>query len=272
MYWYFFAPILFLSSCNSSLLQLAGTSEQFVITSQIVKDDFTIYVYLPVDYDENAAYPLIVSMDGDNEFEAVSEVVEELIQEKAIPKSIFIAVGYGSEEANDAKRNRDYTPTATEGIEDYETGGAANFYQFLVQELLPKIQAQYAIDNNSKATLIGHSYGGLFTVFAMFQNPETNPFDKFIPVATSYWYDSGILFEYEQQFAANYQDLDAKVYTTMGALEGGVMIASFAEMMQILEDRNYPNLVLYHELLKRYGHSRSDYITFEKGLPYVFNK
>ncbi|MEM6700763.1 MAG: alpha/beta hydrolase-fold protein, partial [Bacteroidota bacterium] len=208
----------------------------------------------------------------DNEFEPVSEVVDELIRNEEIPKSIFIAVGYGSEEANDAKRNRDYTPTATEGIEDYETGGAANFYQFLVQELLPKIQAKYAIDNDSKATLIGHSYGGLFTVFAMFQNPETNPFDKFIPVATSYWYDSGILFEYEQTFANNYQDLPAKVYTTMGALEGGVMIASFAEMMQILEDRNYPNLVLYHELLKRYGHSRSDYITFEKGLPYVFSK
>ena len=185
-------------------------------------------------------------------------------------KGTFIAVGYGSEEANDQKRNRDYTPTATEGVEDYETGGAEEFYQFLVQELLPEVQEKYAV-NDDKATLLGHSYGGLFAVFAMFQNPATNPFDKFIPVATSYWYDSGILFEYEEAFANTYQDFPIKVYTTMGALEGGVMIASFQEMMERIEGRNYSNLTLYHELLKHYGHSRSDYITYEKGLPYVFN-
>lgn len=257
-------------NCEQTMLNLSGTTEQFSITSQIINDEFTIYVYLPADYNSTSSYPLIVSMDGDNEFEPVSEVVDELILGNAIPKSVFIAIGYGSEEANDQKRNRDYTPTATEGIEDYETGGAENFYQFLVQELLPKVQEQYAV-NDDKATLLGHSYGGLFTVFAMFQNPVTNPFDKFIPVATSYWYDSGILFEYEESFADTYPDFPAKVYTTMGALEGGVMIASFQEMIKRLEGRNYSNLIFYHELLKRYGHSRSDYITYEKGLPYVFN-
>lgn len=265
--------ILFcLFGCSKYNYDLIGNTESFNINSLIVNDDFTIFVYLPPNYTEkNNEYPLVVGLDGDNEFETMAGIISNEIELKNIPDVIFIGIGYGSEELNDTKRSRDYTPSVTKGGGYTETGGASNFYEFIRAELIPELEDKYAIDPSNNKTLMGHSFGGLFTLFALFQERTSNPFDKFIPVASSFWYDSGIIFETEESYAQAHQDLPVKIYTTMGSLEGGVMIASFAEMNDNLKARAYPSLIIYNELLEKYGHSRSDYVTYENALPYVFN-
>jgi len=259
-----------LLGCNKYEYDILGTTEKFTIESSVINDEFTIFVYLPPDYDgTNNEYPLIIGLDGDNEFETMSGIVSNEINQGNIPDVIFVGIGYGSEKLNDEKRNRDYTPTITE---DYDiSGGAADFYEFIQVELIPQLEDTYAINPFNTKTLMGHSFGGLFTLFALFQERENNPFNKFIPVASSFWYDSGVLFEFEENYAQAHDDLAVKVYTTMGSLEGGVMIASFAEMNERLENREFQNLDLYSELLEKFGHSRSDYATYEKALSYVFN-
>ena len=260
-----------LTTCQKEQFSIIGMTESFFISSTFVEDDFKIFVYLPSGYSEsNNNYPLIVGLDGDGEFENMAGIISEQIQKGNIPSSIFIGIGYGSISDNDKKRNRDYTPTETNGVEDFETGGAANFYKFIREELMPKMESKYRIDSTRK-TLMGHSYGGLFTLFAMFQERNNNPFDKFISVAASFWYDSGSIFEFEKKYADTHTDFPVKMYTAMGALEGAVMVASFEEMNEILDNRNYANLKIQHEVLKNYGHSRSDYISYQKGLEYVFN-
>lgn len=259
-------------ACENFDYEILGITESYIIDSQIVEDEFTIYVYLPPSYTEGASnFPLIVGMDGDNEFDTMARIISNEINQGDIPEAIFVGVGYGSEELNDEKRNRDYTPTVTNGVEPSETGSAFDFYKFLRDELIPDLESKYSINPSNTKTLMGHSYGGLFTLFALFQDRETNPFDKFIPVASSLWYDSGSLFEFEESYAQIHDDLAVKVYTTMGSLEGGVMIASFAEMNDKINARQYPSLTYYSELLEKFGHSRSDYPSYEKALPYVFN-
>jgi len=253
--------------------EIIGTTEQFTITSSIVADNFLIQTYLPPTYSttDSSNYPLIIGLDGDNEFESVAAIVSELIEKGDLEPSIFVGIGYGSNEQNDVKRNRDYTPTATEDVEDSPTGGAPDFYRFIRDDLLPQLKNEYKIEDYQH-TLLGHSYGGLFTYYAMFQQDSLapNPFDKFIPAAPSLWYDGNIIFELEEQYFEQNNDFNGKIYTTMGALEGGSMVASFEEMIARLENRNYANLSLEYQILDNYGHSRSDYITFENGLKYVF--
>jgi len=251
---------------------LIGSTESFSMISTNVQDEFTIYIYLPPNYNESGdTYPLIIGLDGDEEFETMSGIVSNELELGTIPEVIFVGIGYGSEELNGIKSNRDYTPTVTVGVEDHPTGGAHEFYEFIRAELIPELERKFNIDPSNSKTLMGHSFGGLFTLFASFQERENNPFDKFIHGGSSLWYDSGVIFEYEESYAQAHQDLDVKMYHTMGSLEGGVMIASFDEMNERLIKRADPNLNNQNEFLEKYGHSRSDYITYEKGLNYVFN-
>lgn len=262
--------LLPLMACNDFDYEFEGSDETFSFHSDQVQDDYLIYVYLPPGYSETAEYPLIVGLDGDSEFYNIEDIVSDQIIKGKIPPAIFVGIGYGSVSKNETLRNRDYTPSETSDIEDYETGGAANFYAFLKDELIPELHLRYSLDSN-RATLLGHSYGGLFSLFAMFQDNATNPFDKFIPVAASFWYDSGEIFNQQEGFFANHNDLPAAVYTTMGSLEGAVMVISFGEMNERLENEGYPGLRLEYDVLEKYGHSRADYISFERGLEYVFN-
>lgn len=255
-------------SCQREEFEIIGTTESFTMTSTNVDDDFKIYVYLPPNYPQaNFDYSLIIGLDGDSEFENMAGIVSKEIRNSDIPSSIFVGIGYGGTD----RRNRDYTPSITQGVESDETGGAENFYNFIRAELIPELEDNYQIDTTNTKTLMGHSYGGLFTLYAMFQERNTNPFDKFIPVASSFWYDSGVIFEFEETYSQKNSDFQATIYTTMGSLEGAVMVASFEEMNERINNRNYPSLVYKSEILKKYGHSRSDYISYKNGLVYVFN-
>lgn len=259
------------SSCQKNDFQIIGTTESFTITATNVEEEFMIYVYLPPNYSQSdTKYPLLVGLDGDTEFENMAEIVSEQIENESIPPSIFVGIGYVGGDDDETNRNRDYTPTVTEGVEANITGGAGDFYNFIREELIPELESKYEIDSTNTKTLMGHSYGGLFTLYAMFQDRVENPFDKFIPVAASFWYDSGVIFKSEETYAQDHSDFPITVYTTMGSLEGAVMVTSFEEMNDRIASRNHPSLVYESKVLKKYGHSRSDYITYENGLAYVF--
>lgn len=263
--------ILGFTGCQKEEFDIIGTTESFITNSSNVNDDFKINVYLPPNYPEATIdYPLIIGLDANFEFESMTEIVSQKINNGEIPPAVFVGIGY-KEDKEVEKRNRDYTPSITQGVEDYQTGGAENFYSFIKDELIPELENKYQIDNANTKTLMGHSYGGLFTLYAMFQDRNTSPFDKFIPVGSSFWYDSGVIFEYEEAYSENHSDFQATVFTTMGSLEGAVMVISFEEMNERITNRNYPNLTYKDEILKKYGHSRSDVISYQKGLTYVFN-
>ncbi|WP_062055228.1 alpha/beta hydrolase [Aquimarina longa] len=257
-----FLFILILISCEKEDLEIIGTTENFSLTSTYVNDEYKIYVYLPPTYGKTSSNDqLIIGLDGDFNFNEIASIISEKTKNNTIEPSIYIGIG------NSGARNRDYTPTAFK----HGTGGAKKFYNFIIKELIPEIASRYNIDSNNTKTLMGHSFGGLFTQYAMFQERATNPFDKFIAVGVSYWYDSGIIFEYEQEYADINTDLPITFFNGMGTLEGGVSLASFEEMNERLKSRNYGNFKIKHEWLKKKGHSESDYIGYKKGLDYVFS-
>lgn len=253
--------ILFCSCSTDENLDIVGTTENFIIQSEIINDNYPVYVYLPKNYSDSSLNQLIIGLDGDTRFNEIAAIISDKTEEGSLPASIFIAIG------NNTQRNRDYTPT----VYDYGHGGASNFYKFIKDELIPELESRYKIDPANNKTLIGHSFGGLFTQYAMAQDRESNPFNKFIAGGTSYWYDSGVIFEYEQIYAKTHTDLNIKFYNGMGTLEGGVMLASFEEMNMRLNNRNYPNFSHKSELIKKSGHTGSANKIFKKGLDYVFS-
>ena len=50
------------------------------------------------------------------------------------------------------------------------SGGADSFYQFVTQEVIPLVEADYPIDSANR-TLMGHSWGGVFGLYSLFRDP-----------------------------------------------------------------------------------------------------
>ncbi|WKB82922.1 alpha/beta hydrolase-fold protein [Cellulophaga lytica] len=260
----FIALFTILLSCSATDddFNINGSKDQFIITSTIVNDNYPIYVFLPKNYDSNLKNQLIIALDGDARFNSIANILSKKVEKNSMPPCILVAIG------NNKQRNRDYTPT----VYAHGSGGAENFYQFIKNELIPELESRYSIDSSNNKTLIGHSFGGLFTQYVMAKERASNPFNKFISGGTSYWYDSGIIFNFEEYYASANTDLDVIFYNGMGSLEGGVMLASFEEMNNRLRSRNFPNFKHKSELIKKSGHSGSATKIVKKGLDYVFGK
>jgi predicted alpha/beta superfamily hydrolase len=254
--------ILLVSCTKDDDFDAIGTTEEFVLKSSIINDAYPIFVYLPPNYSAESTNQLVIGLDGDSRFKTIASLISDKVKNGSMPSSIFIGIG------NSKERNRDYTPT----VYDKGSGGADNFYLFLKNELIPELESRYNIDTSHNKTLIGNSFGGLFAQYVMAKERTSNPFDKFIAIGTSYWYDSGIIFEYEKSYAENNTDLPITFFNGMGTLEGGVSLASFEEMNIKLDNRSFPGFKHKSEYIKASGHSGAVNEGFKKGLDYVFSK
>ncbi len=108
---------------------------------------------------------------------------------KAVPKLsktvLIVGIGYDSPLAYDTKRRtRDLTPAAS-GEEYANGGGAAEFYDFVKDKLLPLVDRKYATTQSDKI-YFGHSFGGLFGIYALLR--DDGIFDEFFIASPSLWW------------------------------------------------------------------------------------
>ena len=108
---------------------------------------------------------------------------------KAVPKLsktvLIVGIGYDSPLAYDIKRRtRDLTPAAS-GEEYANGGGAAEFYDFVKDELFPLVEKKYSTAKSDKI-YFGHSFGGLFGIYALLR--DDGIFDEFFIASPSLWW------------------------------------------------------------------------------------
>lgn len=108
---------------------------------------------------------------------------------KAVPKLsktvLIVGIGYDSPLAYDTKRRtRDLTPAAS-GEEYANGGGAAEFYDFVKDELFPLVDRKYSTAKSDKI-YFGHSFGGLFGIYALLR--DDGIFDEFFIASPSLWW------------------------------------------------------------------------------------
>lgn len=180
-------------------------NQEFIISSKFYEQKYLIQVYKPKAKEPLNGYDIVYILDGNATFpyaSVMAQAIDEMsYRTKKVPP-IIVAVGYASKELFDLKgRSLDYTPpykgelktVANRGSSQYAQGGAEKFYNFLQKELKPIIEENYSI-NKQKQTLFGHSYGGLFTIYAFLNH--SNDFQNFIAASPSIWWnDFNILSE-----------------------------------------------------------------------------
>lgn len=168
--------------------------KKYTMTSTLLQEERTYWVHLPEGYKPEAeqTYPVIYLLDGDSFFHSLVGITRTLAtgRGRSLPPSIIIGV-------LNTDRTRDLTPTASAAGRDgkiapgakTQGGGGEIFSHFLTGELREVIDGTYR--TNGQNILIGHSYGGLFTLNMFLKHTEK--FDTYLALDPSLWWDQGRL-------------------------------------------------------------------------------
>jgi len=158
------------------------------VHSDILKETRKIYVQLPDDYykQPNRTYPVAYILDGEVLLPAVSNALT-FYSGGYVPEMVLIGI------SDHIHRTRDLTPTVIKtkyGMPfNGPSGGAGQFIQFLQKELIPYVDKTYRV--TGYRTLIGHSYGGLFTIYTLLTNSDL--FANYLAIDPSLDWDHQII-------------------------------------------------------------------------------
>jgi predicted alpha/beta superfamily hydrolase len=243
------------------------------IQSKVMGQEMLIHVQLPLDYvrDGSRKYPVWYMTDANRSFPLVANISTILgFPPTGFPQVIVIGIGYSISDMSDwaAWRTRDLTPVPHERTEQYwtrllqnmtgdntiqvESGKAKKFLGFILDELIPFIEKEYHVSTTDR-TLGGYSYGGLFSLFSMFEQPGA--FQKYYCGSPSLHYSDKVIFEIENRFSEHHEDLPAKVFMSVGGLEDSTVISDVRKMSELLESRRYPNFEVHFKLIGEEGHA-----------------
>ena len=162
---------------------IPGT-EVRTLHSSVTDKDYTLYVALPASYSSSSdAYPVVYLLDGDMWFGLTTGIanvlgIPTLLGLEGLPELIIVGIGYATHDVLEwfGVREGDLSPAV----------GAGEFLSFIQQELTPYIDSNYRTDPTDR-TMLGHSLGGLFSLYALFHAPET--FNRYIAVSPSIYWD-----------------------------------------------------------------------------------
>lgn len=161
------------------------------VRSDLLEEPRTVSIFLPPHYtaDSAARLPVIYMQDGQNLFDpriastgvdwGVDEAMDALVQQAGAEPAIVVGVW------NTPARRLEYAP---ESVLELLTGPMARhaadefppamrraraYVRFLVEELKPRIDAQFRTRAEPEATfLMGSSMGGLISLYAMAEYPD----------------------------------------------------------------------------------------------------
>lgn len=129
-----------------------------------------VEIWLPPGYDESPStrYPVLYMSDGQNLFDpriastgvdwGVDEAVVRLVRRGVIPPVIVVGVW------NSAARGEEYSPWH----------GAPRYARFLIEELMPRVNAEFrTLTGPENTAVMGSSMGGLLSFYLVTHHPDT---------------------------------------------------------------------------------------------------
>ncbi|KAJ5261317.1 hypothetical protein N7478_011912 [Penicillium angulare] len=175
-------------------------SEQFYLDSEQGKK-YLIQISWPLHWldsnDEQGSAPIIYTVDGNALFLTATESAWRLgVTSENTFTGIIVAIGYPVDRKlfDSERRNPDLTPAT--GDPNSGFGEADIFLDFIENSVRPAVKARFPKVSVSREALFGHSYGGLFTLHALFKRPYL--FNFFFASSPSIWWsDKYILSEAE---------------------------------------------------------------------------
>ncbi|KHL74220.1 esterase, partial [Pseudomonas putida] len=237
--------LLLASLAHAAPVTLDGT-EQWSMKSAEGRE-YRIMVSLPEgDVPWTGGYPVIYLLDGNAYFPAFHAAKRA---QDRLRGAILVAIGYPSDTPLDFERRAfDLSPPQPAERNKPPQGGQDLFLDFIEKRLMPKVNARFKVDQDQRS-LVGHSFGGMFGVYALFTRPQL--FQHVIAISPSLWWRDRYLMAHERTFTrrAHAGQLDL-THSSLTLLIGD------REMPQEIQDARALQLRL--EALSQYG-LRSDF-------------
>jgi len=240
-------------------------SEVRQLQSSATGRDYDIYVKLPAGYAQSQKkYPILYLLDGQWDFKLLDSIQGGLLYDKFVPEMIIVGITYSGVEADyESLRAMDYTPVRDAYFPG--SGDAPKFFLFLKDQLIPFVETNYRADP-SRRVLMGSSFGGTFTLYAMFSEPEL--FSGYVASSPVVVYGNGFAFKQEADYASRHKDLPVRLFLSVGGIED--LKGPVEEFMQVLKERNYAGLELETRTIEGERHAGNKPEAYNRGLRYIF--
>ncbi len=212
-------------SLAANKIDTKNNTKQVVLRSNITQQSYTLSIYTPTHPAPKEGLPILYLLDGHLIFPLAQKIADNLIKENQIKPIIIVGIDYTEQSQWINLRAQDYTPPHNTTITndpfikgEANGGGAPLFLSFINNELKPFIEQNFHV-NPKKQAIFGHSYGGLFTLYTRFTQPDS--FQYYYAASPSIWWDNKVIMQTVDQFMRNTKPSSPtpKFIISVGSLE-----------------------------------------------------
>jgi predicted alpha/beta superfamily hydrolase len=236
-----------------------NNSQRFTLASSRTKTTYLVdvarvesgLVPVPQDY----RLPVIYVTDGNSLFPLVVYIANSSVTfDSKMPAALVVAIGYASDPA--LSRAANLQNQLSWRTRDLAPPGAADFLAFITADLKPFIAARYPVDPGEQ-TLAGHSLGGLFTIYALLNDPSG--FNRYVASSPSLFTNDYALVQQASTFAPRFAGDPARLFVSVGEFEtkervGQDMIGDARRFVSVLADRKIPGFEPVFQLFSDESH------------------
>src|SRR5580704_11745335 len=243
-----------------SAVSLADT-QQRTLTSAKIGQQYELLVSLPADYAKSGeSYPALYVLDGWH-FPLMAFIQENNVYSKRMRPVIIANVSHGATDYM-ALRARDFTPTRTP--QETNSGGAPAFLDFLEHELIPFVDRTWRTVPTDRG-LLGHSYGGLFAIYALEQRPAL--FQRIVASSPSLEWDGRLLLTVARD---RLRRLSAPVRLDLSVGDDGDNTDSTTAFAKILDELKPAGLDYRFTVYRGENHNSVRLVSFPAGVYWAY--
>lgn len=167
--------------------------------------NYRIFVAAPSEKAPADGFPVVYMTDGNR----MLPIATKLMESNPKLNAVFVGIGYPTEDQSEIVRLRyfDLTPPTPDDLIPVQTnipktGGREAFFAFLNNQVKAEIEGRFPI-NTDKQALFGHSLGGLFTLYALFNH--TDSFQVYSAGDPSIWWNAGSILSDKNRFVEAFE-------------------------------------------------------------------
>jgi hypothetical protein len=254
---------------QSTVVPVINQKQEHVIKSKINGTTYYLSVSLPMHYSktDSTHYPVLYMLDGGLAFPIAHAARTSLDLVGDLEDLIIVTIEYKWEQSLIpwmTTRWKDYTPSKDEKFDvnpgylkmfdlqpgAFSSGGGPVFLDVIKKEIIPLIDKQYKTTNDRGIS--GHSFGGLFAGYCLLTTPGL--FQRYGINSPSFWWNNKEMFNIEKSFSQINNSLHAKLFMSVGSLEGNSMTPVMSAFADSLRSHNYKGLNLTSHIFEDENH------------------